>query len=805
MTPPERIRLGDSAWSIWPDVAVRGAGFPARLVLALRDPALAAAADAAPDGAQAEYQDAYAAAVQRLSAAVRAAAADPRFREAIAWQNPALVPTCLDKIWGGEPRNARGRNHEQAIVSYLQRYTLKNETIGFFGPVGWARTDHGVPGLSVQPGPELLARRTTYFESWGIDELAAAIADLPGVLAWLRPRRDTACQLEGDTIRHPSGDTEELTPLQARLFALADGSRTVAQLRSELGGESGNSAYSGNSGPEVQEALVELNRRTLVLLAPFGPIEAYPERALAEQLELIADPRVRETALRPLTELVAARDAVAAASGNAEDVLAATEALREVFVQHTGQAGTRRSGSSYAGRTLVYQDAVRDVRVEIGAAVLDALAEPLALVLDSTRWLLQQFARRYREVFWQLYEAERKRTGEDELPLARLLTLAAPVLFSVGRTPAEPIQQILAEFQQRWREVLGAAPPSGWHRVRCADVSARAAAVFAASDEPLWSAAIHHSPDVMLAASSAEAVAGGDFLLVLGELHMSVNTLEGRLFVEQHDEPERLLRWAESDHASRRIYAIPTKNSLMVSSRGAPPSALLSPTWTYWSRSQWVDSVWPPAPVLAAADLAVTAFPAGVAVRSRSTGAQYDLLEVLGEFLAGAVINAFRPVSGEGHQPRVMIDRLVLSRESWRLPVSEAGWALIKDESERYLQARRWRDRCGLPERGFVSVPVEDKPTAIDFGSLALVNLLTKLIRRTAEADPDSSVRISEMLPDVGQLWLSDAEDERYSCEFRMVAVDGRTRPTEFEPGTESMPGPNPLAVKRSLPQFGVD
>jgi hypothetical protein len=288
----------------------------------------------------------------------------------------------------------------------------------------------------------------------------------------------------------------------------------------------------------------------------------------------------------------------------------------------------------------------------------------------------------------------------------------------------------------------------------------------------------------MLAATGPEAVAAGDFLLVLGELHMSVNTLEGRLFLQQHPGPDRLLSWAEADHATTgRIYAIPPKNSLVVSSRGSPPSALLSPDWTYWSRSEGIDSAWPPAPVLAAADLVVTQSDgdesdggesaAGLVVRSRRTGASYDLLEVLSDFLSGAVINTFGPVAAEGHQPRVTIDRLVLSRESWRLPVAGASWALVKDESERYLQARRWRHRHGLPERGFVSVPVEDKPTALDFGSLALVNLVAKLIRRTAEADPAGSVRITEQLPDLDQLWLPDADGERYSCELRMVAVDG--------------------------------
>ncbi|MDQ1721759.1 MAG: hypothetical protein QOI26_1493, partial [Pseudonocardiales bacterium] len=767
MNPPGRIPLGVSAWSIWPDVAVRGAGFPARMVLALQDRDLAAAADAAPSAAQADYQHAYVAAVLRLSAAIRATAGDPGFREAVAWQNPALIPTCLDKALGGEPRNKRGRDHQQAIVSYLQRYTLKNETIGFFGPVGWATVDPSSPAFSVRAGAGLLTRRTTYFESWGIDELATAIAGLPGVLPWLRPRRDAACLLEDSAIHYPDRDTQELTPLQAQLFALADGSRTVAELQSELGYD---------SDMEVLESLIELDRLGLVILAPAGPIEAYPERALATGLGLITDPQVRESALRPLAELVAARDAVDAASGNAEQVLAAIERLRELFVEHTGQAGTRLAGSSYAGRTLLYQDAVRDVRIEIGSAVLDALAGPLAIVLDSARWLLQQIARRYREIFAQLCKTERDRCGEPDVPLATLLRLAAPALFGVGRNFPEPIEAILHDFQQRWREVLGEQSGTGSHHVSCAAISARAALAFAVSDEPIWSTAIHHSPDVMLAAGGAEAVAAGDFLLVLGELHLSVNTLEGRLFVEQHEDPERLLARAEADHAGRRIYAIPPKNSLMVSSRGAPPSALLSPTWTYWSRAEGPDSVRPPAPVLAAADLAAVESPSGLVARSRSTGDQYDLLEMLSDFLSGAVINAFRPMSGEGHQPRVTIDRLVLSRESWRLPVSEAGWASVKDESERYLQARRWRARCGLPERGFISVPVEEKPTALDFSSLALVNLVAKLIRLTAEADPAGSVRITEMLPDLDQLWLPDAADERYSCEFRMVAVDGGHR-----------------------------
>jgi len=592
-----------------------------------------------------------------------------------------------------------------------------------------------------------------------LDALAEAIAGMPGMLAELRPRRNAACQLEGDRLRYPDGTVRTLSPAQAELFARADGERTVAEL---LAGRD----------PADLTVLDELG---LIELAPTGPFDARPEMALAARLDRIADPELRAAARRPLAELTAARDALAAAAGDAERVAAAAAALAEVFARHTGQAGTRRAGSSYAGRTLVYEDTVRDADIAVGAAVLDALGAPLGLVLDSARWLLHRLAARYRAEFGQLYQAETARRGDPELPLAVLLELAGPALYAAGPGLPAPIEQVLADFQQRWRHLLAIPDGAHRHQVRCADLEAAAADIFSVPQgETAWSTAIHASPDLMLAAPSAAAVAEGDFLLVLGELHMAVNTLEGRLFVEQHPAPDRLLARAEADHANTgRIYAIPPKNSVVVSSRGAPPSALLSPHWTYWSRSAGSDSAWPPAPVLPAADLVVVADGAGLVVRSRGTSARYDLLEMLSDFLSGAVINAFRPIAGAGHQPRVSIDRLVMSRESWRLPVRGAGWARLTDEAERFRQARRWQAAHGLPERGFVSVPVEGKPTAVDFGSLVLVNLLAKLIRRTAEADPDGTVRITEALPDLDQLWLSDASGERYSCEFRMVATDG--------------------------------
>ncbi|HEV2253289.1 MAG TPA: lantibiotic dehydratase [Streptosporangiaceae bacterium] len=142
---------------------MRSAGFPADKVLALCDEPLARSADTA--GAGPAYDQAYADATGRLARGIAGTYADPVFREALTWQNPGLAQFLHDHDAGpGAARRSKQRQRELVIASYLQRYCLKNDTIGFFGPVGWAWVDPGTAGLVVVPGEQLIARRTTYFE-----------------------------------------------------------------------------------------------------------------------------------------------------------------------------------------------------------------------------------------------------------------------------------------------------------------------------------------------------------------------------------------------------------------------------------------------------------------------------------------------------------------------------------------------------------------------------------------------------------------------------------------------------------------
>jgi hypothetical protein len=735
-------------------------------VLAICDEPLARSADLA--GAdlagRLAYDEVYADAAGRLSRAVAGTFADSVFREALTWQNPGLAQFLHDHDAGpGAARRSKQRQRELVIANYLQRYCLKNDTIGFFGPVGWASAAPGTAGLVVVPGEQLLARRTTYFEVWAIDKVAAAIAGQGRALGWLRPRRTRSVFLDGDVLHRPHRKPVTLTDTELQILQACDGRRTLSDVLEAVG------------TPNARGLLTRLAELGAVRLDLEGPADAWPERLLRDKLELIADPAARAAALEPVDQMIRARDAVAATDGDPEGLQRALASLAATFEQVTGAASTRKAGENYAGRTLVYQDAVRDVRVDLGDAVIQALAAPLGLVLDSVRWLVNEITDRYRVFFAELVDRESARAGGAPVPLPRLLTMAAPYLSTQGgRAVGELATQTIAELQRRWQQVLGPQSSARMHQVSADVISVRAAECF--PGRPVtWSAARQHSPDIMIAAASPAAVERGDFLLVLGEIHLASNSLDGRLWVEQHPDPARVIAADRADRGSQRIFPIEAKDHPNVNSRLSPPSAALGPGQLYWS-SAIIDSLDPPESDTVMPGAAMTVARRGdeLVVRLMPSGTELDFFEVIGDAMVLVVINAFQPIAPAAYRPRVTIDRFVLSREQWVFQVADSGWAFAKDEQERFYLARHWRQDHQLPERVFYRVPMELKPTAADFSSIVLVNLFAKHIRQT-QAAGHTQYTVTEMLPDLDQLWLTDRQGRRYSSELRIVAYDSMT------------------------------
>jgi hypothetical protein len=713
------------------------------------------------DQAHAEYVRCFEAAQASANKALRAVAEDRRFREAVTWQNRRALRSGIDSMLR-EQSATKQRKNGRLVASYLQRYCTKNDSIGFFGPIGWARISSEADSVNVRPGRALLASREVYFECWTIDALCQRLSQDAELRPWMRPRRMPSVRVAGRTLHLPFKTPVELTPQQSLLLMACDGETTACDIARQLVANSGGVL---NSEQHVYRELEQLAEQELIAWCVEVGDEPRGERRLRKLLEGVEAVEVRGRALELLEKMERARGCVAQAAGDAELLERAVAEMEELFEHETGRAATRKGGQVYAGRTLVYEDCRRDVKVEIGAEVLQELSGGLGLMLESARWMAWKTGEEYRRALHNIYRSLVEQSGSSVLDIEPFWLQAEPLL--IGSEP-HLLDKVVREFQEKWAEVFSLNADARAVQYTSEELRRKVAATFA-SPRTAWSAAHYHSPDVMIAADSVEAIRRGDYLFVMGELHVATNTLSSSTFVSQHPSPEDLYAAIASDLPRPRVVPVLPKNAHFPK-RSSP--VLTSPEDFFLEYAEGAPGL-PTARALRASTLVVEASGSDLFVRTRDGRLRFDIIEFFGSVLSGSIIDKFKLFKGSEHQARVSIDRLVVQRESWTIPAAEMTFAHERADSDRFLEARRFQQQHEMPRHVFAKVPVEVKPVYVDFESEIYVNMLGRLIRRSVEEGGDeATVTISEMMPGMNQLWLPDAEGNRYTSEFRFVALD---------------------------------
>jgi len=300
----------------------------------------------------------------------------------------------------------------------------------------------------------------------------------------------------------------------------------------------------------------------------------------------------------------------------------------------------------------------------------------------------------------------------------------------------------------------------------------RVEALFDAPDVG-WPGARHCCPDVLVAARDVDAIRRGDFELVLGELHLALIASGHHCFVTQHPAPDELFLCVDRDLPQPRLLPVlPHEDAKRLTIR------------THFALIRDVDvlaalhssAADPGRPgLLASADVLVEEVDGSLAARL-PTGETRDLLDLFAALMLRHVIDRFAILGEDPHTPRVSFDRLVVARETWRVPAGELAFAHELDEARRFVQARAWHRARGLPRHVFVTLPSEQKPFYVDFEGPLYVSLLANAVRRlTAQGGEgereEPRVQISEMLPGFEQLWLRDAQGRGYTTELRLTAV----------------------------------
>ncbi len=704
------------------------------------------------------------AALSGISDALRDVGRDARFREAVLWQNRQAVHQGIDVLLRtpAGTRNAQARKYEKLVIRYLQRYCAKNETIGFFGPVGWGDWSDDGPPLTQRPGPSLVAGRKVHFEYWAINALAEALSRSHDLRKWLCPRLNPKIRIEDNALVLPREVLRPVPPEVLRILAACDGETAAVDIAAGL---IADPDFALRSEDQVYRVLDQAAARRVVSWALDVAVGPRPERSLRKILESVGEPVLRSQVLRALDQLESVRDAVAAAAGEFEALDAALGELELVFTQHTGQEPYQRPGEVYAGRAVVYEDCLRQTEVEIGPDIRRQIGPPLALVLQSARWFCHTIAARFGDHLNQLYARLEARFAPQPVPVSALEFLFDP------RTPvAGIVRKTAEELTARWASILPFEADARELHLSADDLREKVSSAFDAPG-PGWPGARHHSADILIASEGSERAQSRRLLCVLGEVHVADTMVTRPALLQLHPRPDDLAEAYRRDADRARIFRITPRDYR--GHRKLWDPFLPSDFQLAWDNSPpWRTNT----QLLRVADLIIENSMVGLVVRTRDGALRLPAVVYFERLLWRESLTNFKLLPPARHTPRITVDKLVIHRETWRFLCRDLAFIYEKTEIDRLIGARRWARSHGLPHWVFARFPQEYKPIYVDLESPASVEIMAALARRAVEVGGDSAeLGLSEMLPNPAQSWLTDVKGDAYTSELRIVLVDPKS------------------------------
>lgn len=682
---------------------------------------------------------------------------DPRFQEAVLLQNPVLYERYIrrdatERQWERSPegldKKTRRRLKERRALyaAYLQRLCLKNDTISFFGPVGWGRATASEPS-SFAPGPSWLDRRKLFLEHWA----ANAIASTLGSDVWFdqQPRAHPGLAIRNGRLVQGNRAVELPAEHEAVLIQLLNGfDGTAKELSRWLQANESDLFEDAEEALETIEALMEANLLTCRIEIPtlsldFGRtmFSKIPDSARAKRVEK-------------------AWQIFASNQGSVAERSAAIAEFNRSFTEWTGTNARRKGGEFYIGRQPFYEDALRSGELVLGGMVAQSLGRDLDPVLATCRYFTSELARRYHRAFRDRFHSLAR---HGVLPFTEFSDAASDLLGATGGTTAIS-RDVLEKLRAHWVDALDLDRAGPSIRTDASALSERLPAELWDA-RPGWPMARYHAPDILVAAPSLEAFVGDACLPVLGEIHVAANTLFAQCALEARPDPLTLFDRAERDRLADGVFHMPSR-----------ANAIRAQTWPV-RRNGWLLEGDGPARMdlgehglagrpLRPGDLEVYEACGQLRVRNPKANLDLHLLQALDWNMSSQAVSSFGLFSKRRYVPRVQIGSVVVQRRTWRFGRDELP-SLPKEPSRGPLELCRFFGRTGLPERGFAKTDTEPKPVFYDLAApLLMENLLASL-------KSSSELVVSELLPGPSEAWYP-GPGGAVTSEFRMVAVDPR-------------------------------
>jgi hypothetical protein len=634
------------------------------------------------------------------------------------------------------PRNSRARERERHLLLYLQRIAAKNDTFSEFGPSAWGYiVKDGAPlRFHATPG---VARREAFLERWTAHAVAAAINADPDAFFEFRPRLNANGRVaDGKFILIDSGECIQLTSQQLEILRSCDGKTSVREM------------------PRIAEVIRELAAKKVLITAMEVPaMEPFAFEILRRDICAWSAGAVRERWLPVVTELstLASRFAGTVDPSHREKILIKTrEQLANVGAQR--ETGGR---ALYAAVNPIAEECSREVHFELSQELLDEVvtdAEPwIDFWHDSYAFIAARVAANLRALF------EKAATKNSAMPLPAFLRfcegakipLTGPGLVGMAHIA---FQEVKAAFRERLRPHA----ESSEYELTAEDC----AVVRQSFAYPKFDEFTYPSADLQLAAESAEAVNGGAYRWIIGELHPPAAALHHCMFWSCPDQPalSRALQSMIGDkplcHFGFFAADFTAHTTVRVFDALPEHSVFISP--------QRHNQRWR---CVAPGEVEVFVDEEGdVALRCNG--------EYLGSFARNWVIPlGFHPFlfTMGPHTPRLRCGRVVVQRRAWTVSAKELGGGNFSGISrdlvvaiERLRAAKDWPrfiyirpSEQALRRSGAENRDKDTKPVFIDLESYLFLEIFHRWLTKAGELE------VTEMLPAPDELLWREGDGRR--------------------------------------------
>ncbi|MDJ0630629.1 MAG: lantibiotic dehydratase [Rhodobacter sp.] len=645
--------------------------------------------------------------------------------------------------------NSRNRQRLRLYWMYMQRLCAKNDTCSFFGPMSWGRIAADGSGdcfevIDTRPD----ADRRVFFEHWFVQRIADQIAADPQVQAALPVRLNSGVALTPDAVIVPVDRRVALKPGQIAL--LQDIARRQATedpvIRADL-------PVSGFASKMLEKGVIVTD-----IVVP--TVHKHPMDWLADRVGAFrVSPRLETWSAR-LGELAGiCREAQTLTGAARAETLGRVGAM----AQGWGVDLERKAGAMYVGRFPTYEDAQRKVDLTLSRTTADGITRDLAPLLSAYTCLVDRVAAALDDAYGEVLGSVAPDGSAGFLTFLKALSGAGDVVSAIVKRQRADLRQLWSTAEQFADSGLG-----GEQRGELCFAPVGLQAFFEQLPAPdrviatlPWRNV--HSPDIMVMARDADAVAAGDFSVVIGETH------PGIYMVGQHVAAPFRPKDAGIEDDLGRILAGPTPvmcdppETYQRSNVNLPDCADLLEI-TLPGQASRLDA----GKVITAAGCQVEQGTTCIELVVPARSIRVPLLTAMAGHLHKALFALAGDLAGRSRRERLRVGRVVFQRRQWNFRTADLPKTERPGEApECFAAIANWAETAGLPRFVFAVVPEEPKPIYVDFRNPLAVDALVKHCRKVPEFS------LSEMLPARDDLLFADQRGA-FTAEFRMSFIAGQ-------------------------------